>query len=98
MPDDLQGMYYDPEVEQATWQALGDYDLTAWLDALELPVIVLWGADDPFGMVCPEATRKGLPSAEVEVVVLPECGHYWHECPDAFLSAARAFLEQAGSP
>lgn len=98
MPDELQNMFYEPGVEQATWQALGNYDFAAGLDTLDMPVIVLWGIDDPFGMVYPEATKKGLPSAEVEVIVLPACGHYWHECPEPFLSAARTFLGQPPSP
>ncbi len=40
-----------------------------------------------------EATRDALSAAEVEFVVLKECGHFWQECPDEFFSRVCAFLE-----
>jgi pimeloyl-ACP methyl ester carboxylesterase len=98
MPDELKNMHYTPAVEQMTWAALAGYDFAAGLDGLDQPVLVLWGEDDPFGMAYLEATRDALSTARVEVVVLKECGHYWHECPDEFFPHVRAFLELPPAP
>lgn len=98
MPDELKNMHYNPTVEQLTWSALGDYDFTAGLDKLAHPVLVLWGNDDPFGMVYVEATEHVLSAAPVVVVLLERCGHYWHECPDDFFSHVRAFLGLPPAP
>lgn len=92
MPDELRGMEYNPEVEQVTWSSLAGYDFGEGLDALEQPVLVLWGKDDPFGMAYVDATKQTLLAAELETVILGECGHYWHECPDESLTQVRAFL------
>ena len=81
-----------------TWATLGDYGFTAGLDRLDHPVLVLWGEDDPFGMAYVEATKRALSAATVEVVILEECGHYWHECPDDFFRRVRAFLELPPAP
>ena len=98
MPDELKNMHYNPTVEQMTWSALGNYDFAAGVDRLDHPVLVLWGEDDPFGMVYVEATKRALSAATVEIVVLEKCGHYWHECPDEFFSHVRAFLELHPAP
>jgi len=92
MPDALKNMEYNPEVEQMTWSALDGYDFARALDRLEQPVLVLWGEDDPFGMAYVDATSRTLVAAELEIVLLKECGHFWHECPDEFLTQVRAFL------
>ena len=92
MPDELRHMDYSPEVEQRTWSALDGYDFSEGLESLEQPVLVLWGEDDPFGMAYVEATGRTLVAAELEIVLLKECGHYWHECPDDFVAQVRAFL------
>jgi len=94
MPAELKNMSYNPEVEQITWAALDGDDLAAGLDQLKLPVLLLWGEDDPFGMAYVESARHTLTSADLEIVLLEHCGHYWHECPDAFFSHVRDFLER----
>jgi proline iminopeptidase len=92
MPDELRNMAYKPDVEQMTWSALEGYDFSEGLDALEQPVLVLWGEDDPFGLAYVDATRQTCLAAELETIILSECGHYWHECPGESLSQVRAFL------
>lgn len=92
MPDELRDMEYNPEVEQLTWSALDDYDFSEGLDTLGQPVLVLWGEDDPFGMAYVDATKQTLQQAELETIILKDCGHYWHECPDEALAQLRAFL------
>jgi pimeloyl-ACP methyl ester carboxylesterase len=98
MPDELRDLSYNGTVEQLTWSALGEYDFTAQAALLEQPVLVLWGQDDAFGVSMAEATVSALSNAQVEFVLLQECGHFWHECPDAFFSHVRAFLETSVAP
>jgi pimeloyl-ACP methyl ester carboxylesterase len=50
--------------------------------------------DEPRG----EATRDALSNAQVEFVVLEDCGHFWQECPDEFFPRVRSFLELASEP
>ena len=78
-------------VNELSWQAMEDYDLTADLAALELPVLILYGADDPFGLPMAEASRDALSSAEVTFVLLEQCGHFWHECPEATFAEIMSF-------
>jgi pimeloyl-ACP methyl ester carboxylesterase len=92
MPDELKNLHYSPAAEQLTWSALGEYDFTAEVARLEHPVLLLYGEDDPFGIAMAEATKDALSSADAELVLLESCGHFWHECPDAFFAHVRAFL------
>jgi pimeloyl-ACP methyl ester carboxylesterase len=55
-------------------------------------VLNLWGDDDPVRSIASPAIVAALPNAAVETVILSHCGHFWHECPDAFFSRVRAFL------
>ena len=98
VPDELKHMHYNPAVEQMTWSALGNYDFAAGVDTLDHQVLVLWGEDDSFGMAYVEATKRALSAATVEIVVIEECGHYWHECPAEFFSHVRAFLKLSPAP
>jgi pimeloyl-ACP methyl ester carboxylesterase len=45
-----------------------------------------------------EATVSALSNAQVEFVLLSACGHFWHECPDAFFAHVRAFLQASAAP
>ena len=58
----------------------------------------LWGEDDPFGLETAEATRNTFSAAQVEFIVIDECGHLWQECPDEFLPRLRIFLELPPAP
>ena len=79
-------------VNGLTWAAITGYDLTADLARLRLPVLILYGVDDPFGLPMAEASRDALVNAEVTYVLLDRCGHFWHECPEAALGEIRPFL------
>lgn len=79
-------------VNELTWEAIAGYDLTADLNGLALPVLILYGVDDPFGLPMAEASRDALVNAEVTYVLLGRCGHFWHECPAATWEAIRPFL------
>jgi pimeloyl-ACP methyl ester carboxylesterase len=66
----------------------------AGLEDLELPVLVITGADDTW--VDPDETvamAETIPDSMLQVV--SDCGHVVHEeCPDAFLRAVEAWLAE----
>jgi proline iminopeptidase len=93
LPDEFRQSEYSPKVEEETKSALGEFDLTAKVARLSHPLLFLWGEHDPFGLETAEATRNTFSAAQVEFVVIEECGHLWHECPDAFFSQVRTFLD-----
>ncbi|UCG25818.1 MAG: alpha/beta fold hydrolase [Chloroflexota bacterium] len=85
---------YDEMTNRLTWSTIQSYDLTEALGALTMPVLVLWGEDDPFGKAMAENTRDALTAADVDYVLLQGCGHYWHECPGEFYPVLIEFLER----
>ena len=99
VPDELMNTFQSMDtdkvetVNRLTWSALGNYDFTAELAGLNHPVLMLFGASDPFGLSMAETTRAALSDARVEFVLLEGCGHFWQECPDEFFAHVRAFLE-----
>ena len=86
------------QVSDLTWTANASYDLTADLAGLNQRVLNLWGDDDPVRPIASPAIVAALPNAAVETVILSHCGHFWHECPDAFFSRVRAFLDLPTEP
>ena len=72
------------------------YDFSADLAALQVPVLILYGMDDPFGLPMAEATRDALENSTVTYVLLERCGHFWHECPEAAYREIRSFLGLSG--
>jgi proline iminopeptidase len=95
LPDEFGQSQYNPTVEGETKAVLGEHDITAQGARLDHPVLFLWGEDDPFGLETAEATRNAFSAAQVELVLIDECGHLWQECPDEFFSQVRAFLDHA---
>lgn len=85
------------QVSDLTWAANASYDLTADLAGLNQRVLNLWGDDDPARPIASPAILAGLPNAAVETVVFSHCGHFWHECPEPFFAALRAFLGLDGA-
>ncbi len=81
------------KVNELTWAANAGYDLTADLAGLNLRVLQLWGEDDPVRLVASTEIIAALSNADVETVVFSRCGHFWHECPEQFFTAVRAFLD-----
>lgn len=97
-PAELKDAPIDEAINRLTWSALGNYDFTEEVVTLDHQVLILWGEDDPFGLTMGEATRDALSAAQVEFVVLEECGHFWQECPEEFFSRIRTFLELSPAP
>jgi proline iminopeptidase len=92
-PGEAQQIENDEMTNRLSWMALGDYDLSAEVGRLSIPVLILWGEEDPFGQPMAEATKDAFTSAEVTYILLEHCGHFWHECEDVFLDKVADFLE-----
>jgi pimeloyl-ACP methyl ester carboxylesterase len=85
-------------VAQLTWKAMGRYDLTAELAKVKHRVLILFGEDDPAGRPMAVATRDALSSADVKLIVLEKCGHFWQERPDQFYAHISAFVSLPSMP
>jgi len=79
------------------WQPRGyDPHLAKWLHRIDVPTLLLWGAED---RVLPpdyaDAYRRLIPRAGVRVI--EDCGHLPHvEDPELFVSALEDFLVHKG--
>jgi proline iminopeptidase len=74
----------------ATWNALGFYDLRPSIAQLQMPIVVLQGDADPFGLIGDDVVAA-LPSARE--IVLPRCGHIpFEECADELYRELDPFL------
>ena len=83
---------FSQKVRDLTWTNLAGMDFGGELAKLRLPVLLMWGRDDPFNIVTAEKTRDALVNSQVDYVVIEHCGHFWHECPDKFYPRVREFL------
>ena len=92
IPKELKNMSFNQNVCDHTFSELGEWDFTEEVNKIELPVLMLCGADDPFGFPMMEATRDMFTSTVVNTVILNNCGHYWHECPQEVFGQIIAFL------
>jgi pimeloyl-ACP methyl ester carboxylesterase len=87
--------------DKALWEltiASRDLHLDQRLAELKLPVLVITGDDDRI-VPTEESIRlsKALPAAEL--VVIPNCGHVpQEECPEPFVQALVAFIENLHVP
>lgn len=89
---------FNQQVSGLTWSTLEDMDLTSDVAELEYKVLLLLGEGDPCGISVGESIRDALSAADVQFVILKNCGHFWHECPKQFFSQVRAFLGLASEP
>ncbi len=89
---------FNYNVNQLTARALFEFDLTEEFAQLSHRVLILFGEDDPAGLPLAVATRDVLSNADVELVVLENCGHFWQECPDKFYPQVAQFLGLPSRP
>lgn len=79
--------------QQAVWESLGDYDLRASLDVLDVAAAVLAGRHDPIPLDTAEATAARLGA---ELTVFEESGHCPHvEEPERFTAVLQGWLPAA---
>lgn len=88
---------FSQSVNELTYANLRALDLRAELTELRKPVLLMFGQDDPFGLQMADSVREALPNASLELLVIERCGHFWHECPEAFYSRLGEFLKLPGS-
>ena len=93
LPAELENLDYTPIVEELTWKALGEYDFTAEVGALEQPVLLLWGVNDPYGTVKQVDAAKAGCTCPLEVRMMPDSSHWpFREEPEATLAEIKAFV------
>ena len=78
---------------------LTSLDLTDTIARYAGPVLVAFGEADPFGVEWATATARAFAHADVQLELLPECGHLpWVECPTTFFPLVERFLARARTP
>lgn len=80
-------------VARLAWQPrLFDPSLPKWLHRIDLPVRLIWGAQDKIMPVaCGQALKQMIPNAELQV--FEECGHLPQvEYPSEFSQSVREFI------
>lgn len=77
-------------VQQSVWESLGDFDLRDALRAVQSPVLVVHGRQDPIPLHSAEAVAE---ATNGQLVVLDDCGHVpYVEQPEALFNATMRFL------
>ena len=77
-------------VQQSIWSSLGDYDLLPALPALDMPVFLAHGRQDPIPLASSEDAARAL---HVDCLVLEDCGHVpYVEQPAQLFPPLLAFL------
>jgi len=72
--------------------------VTAALEPLRRPALVVWGARDPYIPV-EQAHRQGRAFAVTDVVILPDSGHWpFVDDPGAVAAAVLPFLRRSTAP
>jgi proline iminopeptidase len=80
--------------QQSTWESLAGYDISAKLELVEAPTLVLHGAHDAIPLASSQLIAGALPHGEL--VVLDESAHVpYVEGEAAFFAAVREFLQRA---
>jgi len=77
-----------------SWQPRNhDPHLAKWLHRIDVPTLLIWGADDKlFPVEYAWAWQQRIPGSKA--VILPECGHVPHiEKPAAFVSELTTFID-----
>ena len=97
-PPELAGQTMSPSNYQAGLAAQTPYDMTAELAPLELPVLIVYGEDDPYGVEWAHAAKAAFSSADVRLVIVPGCGHFYHECWEETRAALEPFLDEVAGP
>jgi proline iminopeptidase len=78
-------------VQQQVWESLGEFDITADLERLAIPSLVIHGRQDPIPL---ESSERAAAALGANLVILEDCGHVpYVEQPDALWSAIRQVNE-----
>lgn len=95
IPDDIFDM--NAEAEPKTWSAVGNYDMREQLAGLTMLVLIVYGANDPFGIPWAEETRDAFSQVKPTMEIIQQCGHLpWVEQPETFYRSLGDFLHANG--
>jgi pimeloyl-ACP methyl ester carboxylesterase len=81
----------DPDAWARAAHAVADHDLRGEIESVDVPVLLVWGADD---QVIRISSAKGLQQVfpDADLVVLPDAGHVANlEAPALFDEAITTF-------
>ncbi|MGZ3688713.1 MAG: alpha/beta fold hydrolase [Bdellovibrionota bacterium] len=94
-PPALEATTCDPVAVAKTSDAISEYDVRPQLASLKIPVLTVFGKDDPRGLASTQAVLDAFASSPVKrLKVIDHCGHLWVECPGTTATAIREFLAQ----
>jgi len=75
------------------------WNIESFLPAIDIPVLVIQGANDQYGTLRQVEAIRNSSSGIVQTLVLPECGHSPHRVqPDAVLESVSNFIHQLSAP
>lgn len=78
------------KVQQSVWESLGEYDIAQNLRAVDCPVLIVHGRQDPIPLASSERVARALGA---QLVVLADCGHVpYVERPEELFPAIGRFL------
>ena len=79
-------------VQQSVWESLGDFDLISRMRAVDFPVLVVHGRDDPIPLASSTGAADKLGA---RLIVLDDCGHIpYLESGAALFNAVDSFLRE----
>ena len=75
--------------------AFRDWDIQALLPDIQVPTLIIQGADDEYGTLAQVEAAEAAMTATLATAVLPRCRHSPHrDQPEATLEAIAAFLSR----
>ena len=75
--------------------AFRDWDIQALLPGIQVPTLIIQGADDEYGTLAQVEAAQSAMTATLSTAVLPHCRHSPHrDQPEATLEAIAAFLSR----
>jgi proline iminopeptidase len=95
VPDEIKTTDCNGTVQSVTQAGIDKgFDLRTALATVSVPVLLIIGEGDLFGVQMQTDTAAGLPKAKVTSVVVPKCGHFgWFEAPSGFEGPLQAFVD-----
>jgi proline iminopeptidase len=79
-------------VQRSVWESLGDFDISAELEAVRCPALVIHGRDDPIPAASSERAARALGA---QLLLLADCGHVpYVERPTEMFDAVSRFLAE----
>jgi pimeloyl-ACP methyl ester carboxylesterase len=82
----------------APWLAFRGWSIEAELAHVRVPILIVQGADDPYGSAAQIERAREVATCPVEALMLERCGHAPHlDRPEATLDAVAEFVERVAA-